>query len=133
MKVHQYSVSCASSISQYAALKALTDGIDDPIKMKETYQNRRDYVISRLKEMNIEVHNPNGAFYVFPKIPKNNEASFDFCLRLVNEANLALVPGDAFSKYGEGYMRLSYAYDENTLKEGLDRLEVFLSDHSIGA
>lgn len=129
LKVHQYSVSCASSISQYAALKALTDGIDDPIKMKETYQNRRDYVISRLKEMNIEVHNPNGAFYVFPKIPKNNEASFDFCLRLVNEANLALVPGDAFSKYGEGYMRLSYAYDENTLKEGLDRLEVFLSDH----
>ncbi|MGM8214300.1 aminotransferase A [Bacillaceae bacterium W0354] len=129
LKVHQYSVSCASSISQYAALQALTVSKDDPIIMKNEYLKRRDYVLNRLEKMGIEVEVPNGAFYLFPKIPnKNDETSLNYCLRLVKEAQLALVPGSAFSAYGEGYMRLSYAYHQDILKLGLDRLETFINN-----
>ncbi|MFC0015886.1 MULTISPECIES: aminotransferase A [Allobacillus] len=126
LKVHQYNVSCATSISQYAALKALTIGKSDPIAMKNAYKDRRDYVLKRLQDMKLDAVAPDGAFYVFVKIP-TNENSFDFAMRLVNEAKLAFVPGSAFSKFGEGYLRLSYAYDMDILKEGLNRLEQFLA------
>lgn len=126
LKVHQYNVSCATSISQYAALAAIKEGREDPLAMKEAYKKRRDYVFQRITNMGIEVIKPDGAFYFFPKI-KTDKSSFDFCLQLVDEAGLALVPGDSFSKYGEGYVRLSYAYSLETLEEGLNRLEAFLT------
>lgn len=126
LKVHQYNVSCATSISQYAALEAFNNGSNDPVIMKEAYLYRRNYVYNRLHSMGIDVIKPDGAFYFFFKI--NTEmSSFDFALKMVDEVGLALVPGDAFSDYGEGYLRLSYAYSMETLEKGLDRLESFLS------
>ncbi|MFS0861292.1 aminotransferase A [Fredinandcohnia sp. 179-A 10B2 NHS] len=126
LKVHQYNVSCVSSISQRAALEALTNGIDDADIMKKEYLQRRDYVYNRLQLMNIDVVKPNGAFYLFPSITRFGESSFDFAMTLVKEAGVAVVPGSAFSSYGEGFVRLSYAYSQNTLKEALDRLENYL-------
>jgi aminotransferase len=126
LKVHQYNVTCATSISQMAALEALTSGIDDAMPMKKEYALRRDYVFNRLQSMRLDVIKPDGAFYFFIKIPVSNISSFDFCMDLVNEAKLAVVPGSAFSEFGEGYFRLSYAYSMDTLKEGLDRLEGYL-------
>ncbi|MFC7061388.1 aminotransferase A [Halobacillus seohaensis] len=128
LKVHQYNVSCASSISQYAALEAIENGRQDPSEMKKEYEKRREYVMWRLDKMGLEYVVPNGAFYIFPKIHKQGQSTFDTAIELVEKAGIALVPGDAFSTYGEGYMRLSYAYSKETLEEGLDRLENFLSN-----
>ncbi|WP_077325871.1 aminotransferase A [Virgibacillus siamensis] len=128
LKVHQYNVSCASSISQYAALEALTNGSNDPSAMRDAYVKRRDYVYERLQSMGLQVNLPDGAFYFFPQFDQLGLSSFQLGLDLVRKGKVALVPGDAFSPIGEGYMRLSYAYDMKTIREGLDRLEVFLTD-----
>ncbi|MDL0434962.1 MULTISPECIES: aminotransferase A [unclassified Niallia] len=129
LKVHQYNVTCASSVSQRAALQALTVGINDSLAMKEEYKKRRDYLYSRLADMGLEVINPDGAFYFFIKIPVAGTSSFDFCLDLVEKANLAVVPGSAFSALGEGYFRISFAYSFDTLKEACDRLAAYLASH----
>lgn len=126
LKVHQYNSTCASSISQYAALEALTNGMNDAKSMKVEYEKRRDYVYKRLIDMGLEVVKPEGAFYIFPSIKQFNMKSFDFAFRLLDEKKVAVVPGDAFSIYGEGFVRLSYACKVETLKEGLDRLERFI-------
>ncbi|QHE51990.1 aminotransferase A [Pontibacillus sp. HMF3514] len=130
LKVHQYNVSCPSSISQYAALDALTNGKADTEVMRQAYEQRLDYVYNRLKDMGLEMDKPGGAFYVFPRFPIENMTSFDLGIELVEKGGLALVPGDAFSSYGQGYMRISYAYDMKTLEQGLDRLEAFLKEKS---
>ncbi|MFD2443326.1 aminotransferase A [Bacillus sp. CGMCC 1.16607] len=129
LKVHQYNVTCATTISQAAALEALTNGINDAIPMKKEYEKRRDYVYKRLVTMGLEVIKPDGAFYFFVKAPVKHLNSFDFCLDLVEKAKFAVVPGSAFSKYGEGYFRLSYAYSMETLTEGLNRLESYLNSN----
>lgn len=128
LKVHQYNVSCANSIAQQAAVEALTAGMDDALPMRQEYQSRRDYVFNRLTEMGLNVVKPEGAFYLFVKIPENIPLnSFDFALELVREAKVAVVPGNAFSIYGEGYFRLSYASSMETLTEGLNRLNIYLN------
>ncbi|MEX2104937.1 MAG: aminotransferase A [Bacilli bacterium] len=126
LKVHQYIATCATSISQYAALEALTVGINDAELMKHEYNKRRDYVYNRLISMGLDVVKPEGAFYLFPSIKKFNIRSFDFCTRLLDEARVAVVPGDAFSQYGEGYVRISYAYGMDVLEQGLNRFEAFI-------
>lgn len=126
LKVHQYNVTCASSISQRAALEALTNGFDDAIPMKSEYIKRRDYVYDRLRGMNLEVVKPDGAFYFFVKLPEGYHSSLEFCLELVRKTKVACVPGDAFSLLGDGYFRISYAYSMETLKEALNRIENFL-------
>ncbi|MBM6617541.1 aminotransferase A [Bacillus suaedaesalsae] len=126
LKVHQYNVSCAPTISQRAAIEALSNGQDDAIVMRDTYKDRMEYVYQRLTNMGIDTVKPTGAFYFFPSIKKFGMSSFDFALSLVKEAGVALVPGDAFSDLGEGYVRLSYAYSKETLKEALDRMEYFI-------
>lgn len=127
LKVHQYNVSCANSIAQKAALSALTTGIDDAIPMKKEYILRRDYVFNRLTAMGLHVVKPDGAFYFFVKIPDFIPLnSFDFALELVHQAKVAVVPGSAFSEYGEGYFRLSFACSQDTLETGLNRIETFL-------
>ncbi|PKR78459.1 aromatic amino acid aminotransferase [Halalkalibacillus sediminis] len=131
LKVHQYNVSCATSTSQHAALEALKNGQTDPVEMRDEYRKRRDYVLSRLERMNIEVVKPEGAFYVFPKLKLEGFSSFDLAVKLLEEYGLALVPGDAFSSCGEGYVRLSYAYNIETLSKGLDRLESFVNKELI--
>lgn len=127
LKVHQYNVTCASSVSQVAAIAALTSGINDAEEMKAEYVKRRDYVYSRLTKMGLDVIKPDGAFYFFVKIPGKDISSFDFALNLVNKVKLAVVPGSAFSDFGEGYFRLSYAYSMDMLTEGLNRLEAYLN------
>ncbi len=127
LKVHQYNVSCPSSISQVAAIEALTKGKHDAYAMKEAYHKRLEYVYNRLVDMGLEVVKPNGAFYLFPKFPIEKMTSFELGVDLVEKVGLALVPGDAFSNLGQRYMRLSYAYDMSTLTEGLNRLEHYLN------
>ncbi len=128
LKVHQYNVTCANSIAQAAAAEALTAGINDAAAMRNEYEQRRDYVFRRLSEMGLQTVKPDGAFYFFVKPPKSTKLnSFDFAIDLVNKAKVAVVPGSAFSEFGEGYFRLSFAYSMDTLKEGLDRLQAYLS------
>ncbi|WP_420901705.1 aminotransferase A [Paenibacillus whitsoniae] len=126
VKVHQYNVTCASSISQYAALEALTVGIDDALPMREAYVQRRDYVYDRLIAMGFELDKPDGAFYLFPSIAKFGLSSQEFAMRLLQEEHVAVVPGDAFTAYGEGYIRISYAYAQEVLETALDRLAQFV-------
>lgn len=126
LKVHQYNVTCASAVSQYAALEALTNGVNDAVSMKHAYMKRMQYVYKRLKFMGLEVEEPTGSFYIFPSIKQFGLSSFDFALKLVEEAGVAVVPGSAFSSYGEGYVRISYAYSMETLELGLNRLEKYI-------
>ncbi|MBM7654154.1 aminotransferase A [Neobacillus cucumis] len=127
LKVHQYNVSCANSIAQKAALEALTTGINDAEVMKEEYYKRREYVYNRLTSMGLEVVKPDGAFYFFVKIPDSIPLnSFDFALKLVQETKVAVVPGSAFSEFGEGYFRLSFACSMANLEQGLNRMEPFI-------
>jgi aminotransferase len=127
IKVHQYGISCITSITQYAAIEALTVGKNDAEPMRQAYKERLDYVIGRLESMGMDVVRPSGAFYVFPSIKKFGLSSEEFALQLLDKERLAAVPGSAFSSYGEGYLRLSYAYSMDVLKDGLDRLERFVA------
>ncbi|WP_431799609.1 aminotransferase A [Halobacillus andaensis] len=130
LKVHQYNVSCAATPSQYAALEAIQNGRYDPAVMKQSYGERREYVMKRLDRMGLEYVIPDGAFYIFPRIPSGS-STFETAVELVEKAGVALVPGSAFSIYGEGYVRLSYAYSKETLKKGLDRLEQYLNANNL--
>ncbi|WP_184403577.1 aminotransferase A [Geomicrobium halophilum] len=131
LKVHSYNISCASSISQHAALSALTVGKDDAAAMRAEYENRRNYMLERLLEMELPVEKPEGAFYLFPSIAKTGLDSYSFAEKLLFEDKLAVVPGTAFSQYGEGYVRLSYAYSMDNLVEACNRLERFVTRHSV--
>lgn len=127
LKVHQYNISCATSIAQKAAFAAVTKGMDDALVMKKEYLKRREFVYKRLTAMGLDAVKPDGAFYFFVKIPKTIQLnSFDFALKLVQETKVAVVPGSAFSEYGEGYFRLSFACSMETLEIGLNRMEQFL-------
>lgn len=129
MKVHQYGVSCAPSIAQYGALEGLRNSMQAVEDMKQSFERRKDYCMKRLKELNIDVVDPKGAFYIFPNIKKFNMSSEEFCDKLLNEAKVGFVPGNAFGDLGEGYVRISYCYSDQILKEAFDRLEVFLKEN----
>ena len=126
LKVQQYSVSCASRISQFAAIEALQNGSDDAAPMHRAYQNRRDYIVRELRQMNLDVKTPNGAFYVFPSICATGLSSLEFAERLLYEARVGVVPGTAFGSRGEGYVRISYATNEANLEEAMRRLHIWL-------
>lgn len=128
MKVHQYNVSCAPSIVQYGAYEGLKNCMEDVKYMKKEFIKRRDYLYDRLTKMGFESNIPMGAFYMFPSIKKFNLKSEDFCERLLKEAGVAAVPGSAFGVGGEGYMRISYAYSMEQLKEACDRIENFVKN-----
>ena len=95
--------------------------------MNKAYIERRDFVYERLKGMGIDVIKPNGAFYIFPSIEKFGMPSYDFAIRLLKEGGVAAVPGSAFTEYGEGFLRISYAYSMPVLEEGMNRLEKFIT------
>lgn len=120
-KVHQYSVVSVSAFTQQACVEALQY---DNSREKEIFRRRRDYVWGRLQAMGLEVEKPEGAFYLFPSIEKYGIPSGEFCTRMIREAGLALTPGSCFS--AEGFVRISYCYSDDALKEGMDRLERFL-------
>ncbi|MFT8320636.1 MAG: aminotransferase A [Bacillus sp. (in: firmicutes)] len=127
-KVHQYSTTCTCSISQYAAAEALSTGIKDACEMKKQYIKRINFVYKRLKEMGLPVQKPEGAFYIFPSIKSLNMSSQEFVDLLLEEKNVAVVPGNAFSKYGEGYIRISCAASFAQLQEAMNRMELFIKE-----
>ncbi|MBC2272828.1 aminotransferase class I/II-fold pyridoxal phosphate-dependent enzyme [Listeria welshimeri] len=128
LKIHQYIVTCASSISQKAALEAITNGKDDAFQMRTEYKTRANFTQERLEKMGFTVIPPDGAFYFFVKLPDEiTENSFDWAVRLAEEAKVAVVPGNAFSEKGDRYFRLSYATSFNNLAEALDRMATFLA------
>jgi len=126
VKVLQYNVTCASSVSQYAAIEALTAGFDDARAMREEYLKRRNYVYERLKQIGFDVTLPEGAFYMFPSVKRFGRSSKAFAYDLLEQQRVAVVPGDAFSSYGEGYIRISYACSMDVLERALDRIERYV-------
>lgn len=127
MKVHQFAIMCSPTISQYAAIEALRNGEDDVQYMKNEYNMRRKYLLKRFAEMGIPCFNAMGAFYLFPCIKRFGMSSDQFAERLLNEQKLAVVPGNAFGRSGEGFLRISYAYSLKSLEKSMDRLEKFIS------
>ena len=127
IKVHQYNVSCAPSICQWAVYNGLKYGLQDVNHMKEVFNNRKELVVNKLKDIGLDVVIPQGAFYVFPSIKKFNIPSEEFALRLLHEEKVACVPGTAFGTGGEGYLRISYCYSEDELVEALKRIEKFIA------
>ena len=126
VKIHQFAIMCAPTTSQHAAVHALKFCDDKVAAMRREYNRRRRYVVSRLRQMGLECFEPLGAFYVFPSIAFTGMSSEEFCTRLLQEKQVAVVPGDAFGKDGDGYVRISYAYSLEELKTALDRIEEFL-------
>ena len=131
MKVHQYNVSCATSISQWGAYEGLRSSMNDVNIMKVEFEKRKEYLYKRLKQMGIDTTLPKGAFYIFPSITKFSMTSEEFCTRLLNEGKVAVVPGSAFGTGGEGFIRISYSYSLEVLKEGLDRMEKWIKSLNI--
>lgn len=126
-KIHQFAIMCAPTTSQYAGIEALKNGDDDIVAMRDAYDERRRYVLNRLNEMGIPCFEPKGAFYVFPDIRKFGLSSEEFCLRLLKEEKVVVVPGNAFGESGEGFVRISYAYSLADLKNALARVEKFVN------
>jgi aminotransferase len=126
LKIHQFAIMCAPTTSQYAAVEALKNGDEDIKRMRSAYDERRKFLVGRLRELGMDCFEPFGAFYVFPSIKKFGMTSDEFATRLLREEKLALVPGTAFGNCGEGFLRISYAYSIRDLKRALERLEHFL-------
>ena len=126
LKIHQYAIMCAPTMSQYAAVDALQHGEKDVQMMRESYNQRRRFLMNAFKEMGLECFEPFGAFYVFPNIKKYGLTSEEFATRLLKEEKVAVVPGTAFGDCGEGFLRISYAYSLDNLKLALDRVKNFI-------
>ncbi|MTD38975.1 pyridoxal phosphate-dependent aminotransferase [Erwinia sp. CPCC 100877] len=130
IKVHQYLVTAASTISQKAAVRALIEGINDAAIMKEEYRRRRDFVYQQMVDCGFAVAKPSGAFYIFAKIPAGYEQdSMKFCVALAKEEAVAIIPGIAFGQEAEGYVRISYAAEMSVLKEAMIRIQRYMKKH----
>ena len=126
-KIHQFAIMCAPTTSQYAAVEALKNGDGDVAEMREAYNQRRRYLMHAFKQMGLECFEPYGAFYVFPCIKEFGMTSEEFATKLLEEEKVAIVPGTAFGDCGEGFLRISYAYSLENLKEAIGRLERFIN------
>ena len=125
-KLHQFAIMCAPTNSQYAAVEGLKNCGDEVEEMRKSYDQRRRFLMHEFERMGLDCFEPFGAFYVFPSFQKFNMTSEEFATRLLNEEKVAVVPGTAFGECGEGFLRISYAYSLEDLKEALDRLESFI-------
>lgn len=130
MKIHQFAIMCPPTMSQYASIEALRNGLDDVTYMKNEYNGRRKFLLKRFAEMGIPCFNAQGAFYLFPCIKKFGMSSDEFAEKLLAEQKLAVVPGSAFGRSGEGFLRISYAYSLKSLEKSMDRIEKFIANHS---
>ena len=129
IKSHQYLVTAANTMAQHAAVEALTAGKDDAEPMKKEYIQRRDYIIDKMTALGFEIIKPDGAFYIFAKIPAGyNQDSFAFLKDFAQKKAVAFIPGAAFGQYGEGYVRLSYAASMETIREAMKRLEEYMRE-----
>ena len=126
-KIHQFAIMCAPTTSQYAAVEALKNGDEDVAMMREAYNERRRFLMNAFKKMNLECFEPYGAFYVFPCINEFGMTSEEFATKFLEEEKVAAVPGSAFGMSGEGFLRISYAYSIENLKEAMSRLERFVT------
>lgn len=126
LKIHQFAIMCAPTTSQYAAVSAVRDGDGDVEMMRESYDQRRRFVLHAFEEMGLSCFEPNGAFYAFPSIKRFGMTSEEFANRFLQEEKVAVVPGTAFGACGEGFLRVSYAYSLKSLKEALGRMERFV-------
>ncbi len=126
LKIHQFAIMCAPTTSQYAAISAVKNGDADVEHMRESYDQRRRFVLHAFKDMGLECFEPNGAFYAFPNIKRFGMTSEEFANRFLREEKVAVVPGTAFGACGEGFLRVSYAYSLKSLKEALGRMERFV-------
>ncbi len=126
VKIHQYAIMCAPTNSQYAAVEALRNCDAEVQEMMEAYNQRRRFLMSEFRRMNIQCFEPFGAFYVFPSIQEFGMTSEEFALRFLDEELVAVVPGTAFGDCGEGFLRISYAYSIDDLKVALGRFEKFI-------
>ncbi|MBQ9991052.1 MAG: aminotransferase class I/II-fold pyridoxal phosphate-dependent enzyme [Lachnospiraceae bacterium] len=126
-KIHQFAIMCAPTTSQYAAVEALRNGDDDVAMMRESYDQRRRFLLHAFKEMGLPCFEPYGAFYVFPCIKEFGMTSEEFATRFLEEEKVAVVPGTAFGDSGEGFLRISYAYSLDNLREAIGRLAKFVS------
>ncbi len=127
MKIHQYAMLCAPIMSQYAAIEALENGHDAMIEMRNSYHQRRDFLVRRLNEIGLTCHMPGGAFYVFPDISSCGVSSKQFAMQLLDRENVACVPGDAFGAPGEGFLRCCYATAFEDIRIAADRIEHFVA------
>lgn len=127
IKIHQFAIMCAPTNSQYAAVEALRNGDRDVEEMRESYNQRRRYLLNAYKEIGLDCFEPFGAFYTFPSIKRFNMTSDEFANRLLREEKVAVVPGTAFGECGEGFLRISYAYSIESLKIALERINNFIS------
>ncbi len=132
-KLHQYSTICAPIMSQYAALEGLRNGADEVEKMRVSYQQRRNLMISAFAEMGLPVNEPEGAFYVFPDIRKTGLSSEEFATKLINDYKVAVVPGNVFGAGSEGFVRCCYATEIGKLKEALRRMRLMLDGKPLDA
>lgn len=134
VKIHQYSMLAASTMSQIAGVEAIRHEMETGFaqieKMRKSYDRRRQYIYKSLNEIGLTCFEPKGAFYVFPNITKTKLTSEEFCNRLIHEKKVACVPGTAFGKEGEGYMRCSYASSIENLREALSRIAEFVNENS---
>lgn len=129
IKSHQYLVTAANTMAQHAAVEALTAGKNDAEPMKKEYIQRRDYIIEKMTDLGFEIIKPDGAFYIFAKIPAGySQDSFAFLKDFAQKKAVAFIPGAAFGQYGEGYVRLSYAASMGTIREAMKRLEEYMRE-----
>ena len=126
LKIHQFAIMCAPTNSQFAAVEALKNCDMEVEMMVEAYDQRRRFLLNAFKEMGLECFEPFGAFYAFPCIKEFGMTSDEFATRFLQEEKVAVVPGTAFGACGEGFLRISYAYSLEALKEALDRMEHFV-------
>ena len=127
LKIHQFAIMCAPTTSQYAAVEALKNGDEDVAMMREAYDQRRRFLLHAFKEMGLPCFEPYGAFYVFPCIKEFGMTSEGFATRFLEEEKVAVVPGTAFGDSGEGFLRISYAYSLDNLREAIGRLADFVA------
>jgi aminotransferase len=126
LRVHQYSMLCASIISQEAALEALQRGMDDISTMREQYRLRRNFIVKSFNDIGLPCHMPNGAFYAFPSIRDTGLTSREFAVQLLEQQRVAVVPGDAFGPGGEGYVRASYCGPMSDMEKAAERIALFV-------
>jgi aminotransferase len=127
MKIHQYTMLCASSLSQKAALEALARPETDVAEMVNEYRRRRNYLVGAFRDLGIQCHQPLGAFYAFPSVSRFGLSSRDFALNLLHEEKVAVVPGTAFGECGEGFVRCAYATSLDNIKEAVKRIQRFIA------
>lgn len=127
-KLHQFSIMSAPTVSQYAAIEALNNGDEDIESMKDQYDLRRRYIVDGFKNLGFSCAEPEGAFYAFPCIKSTGLTSSEFCEKLLSQEKVAIIPGTAFGKCAEGYVRVSYSYSISHIKQALKRVERFVSN-----